>query len=214
MAMPRDAGDDLWLYMRQIIDEEFPKALRQAFNTLWDKKYARRYGPLDGSYHWFRQFNILENNFNKFDPSLFASKFALGSVSSKSFKELDFNELCCIMTNLSFLKVESSAQETSNSWPRSFESRNQEISKIDERSFVDAVYQLMQLNEHHVHCEGRMSSQLLKLELAHAREVFLSLGVTLNDSKNAIAFSAAGLQGLISGKHMYYSALAPVILHA
>ena len=38
MAMPRDAGDDLWLYMRKIIEEEFPKALRQAFNTLWDKK--------------------------------------------------------------------------------------------------------------------------------------------------------------------------------
>lgn len=214
MAMPSDAGEDLYLYMHKIIQEEFPKALRQAFNTLWDKKYAPQYGPLDGSCHWLSQFAILDNNFRECYASLFASQFGLDSLSSKSFEELDFNELCCIMINVRFLRVKSYAQETSNSWPGSSELRNREISKIDKRSFVAAVYQLMELNKQHVDCEGRMSSQLLMLQLAHAREVFTSLGVTLNDSKNAIAFSAAGLQGLISGKHMYYSALAPVILDA
>lgn len=210
MAMPSDAGEDLYLYMHKIIQEEFPKALRQAFNTLWDKKYAPEYGPLDGSCHWLSQFDILDNNFKRF----YTSPVNLDSVSSKSFEELDFNELCGIMINLRFLQEESYAQETSNSWPRSSELKNREISKIDKRSFVAAVYQLIELNKQHVDCEGYMNSKLLRLQLAHARDVFTSLGMTLNDSKNTIAFSAAGLQGLISGKHMYYSALVPVILDA
>lgn len=213
MAMPRDAGDDLHIYMRQIIDKEFPKALRQAFNTLWDKKYAREYGPLDGSYHWSRQFDALENNFY---PLMFStgSQFALDPVSSKSFEELDFDELCRILTNLRFLEVQGCVPENSNLWSSLFESTNPEISNIDEGSFLTAVYQLMELNQQHVNCEGRMNSQLLKRQLAQARRVFTALGVTLNDSKNAIAFSAAGLQDLILGKYMYYSALAPVILNA
>ena len=213
MAMPRDAGDDLWLYMHKIIEEEFPKALRQAFNTLWDKKYAPQYGPLDSSHHWSRQFGALENNFY---PLLFlsGSQFAIDSVSSKSFEELDFDELCCILTNLRFLKVQGYVQEKISLLSSLFESKNPEISNIDEGSFLTAVYQLMALNQQHVNCEGLMNSQLLKRQLAQARGVFTALGVTLNDSKNAIAFSAAGLQDLILGKYMYYSALAPVILNA
>ena len=213
MAMPRDAGDDLWLYMRKIIEEEFPKALRQAFNTLWDKKYAPQYGPLDGSYHWSRQFDALENNFNPLTFPI-GSQFALDSDSSKSFEELDFDELCRILTNLRFLKVQGYLPGNSNLWSNLFESTNPEISNIDEGSFLTAVYQLMELNQQHLNCEGRMNSQLLKRQLAQARGVFTALGVTLNDSKNAIAFSAAGLQDLILGKYMYYSALAPVILNA
>ena len=213
MAMPSDAGDDLWLYMHKIIEEEFPKALRQAFNTLWDKKYAPQYGPLDSSLHWSRQFRALENNFYSF---LTGSQFSLDSVSSKSFEELDFDELCCILTNLRFLKVQGYVPEQSSLglWSSLFKSTNPEISNIDEGSFLTAVYQLMELNQQHVDCEGRMNSQLLKRQLARARGVFTALGVTLNDSKNAIAFSAAGLQDLILGKYMYYSALAPVILNA
>lgn len=217
MAIPRDAGDDLYLYMRKIIEEEFPKALRQAFNTLWDKKYAPQYGPLDGCYHWFRLFDALENNFRRrFCPLMFsfACQFALDSVSSKSFEELDFDELCRIMTNLRFLTVENYVQENSNPGPSLFESTNPVTSNIDERSFITAVYQLMELNEQLVNCEGRMDSQLLKRQLAQARGVFTALGVTLNDSKNAIAFSAAGLQDLISGKYMHYSTFAPVILNS
>ena len=213
MAMPRDAGDDLWLYMRKIIEEEFPKALRQAFNTLWDKKYASQYGPLDGSYHWSRQFGALENNFYPLTLRT-GSQFALDSVSSKSFEELDFDELCRILTNLRFLKVQGYAPVNIILWSSLFESTNPEMSNIDEGSFLSAVYQLMELNQQHVNCEGRMNSQLLKVQLAQARGIFTALGVTLNDSKNAIAFSAAGLQDLILGKYMYYSALAPVILNA
>ena len=213
MAMPRDAGDDLWLYMRKIIEEEFPKALRQAFYTLWDKKYAPKHGPLDGSYHWSRQFDALENNFC---PLMFptGNQFTLDSFSSKSFEELDFEELCRILTNLRFLKVPGYVPKSSNLWLPLFESTKPGISNIDEESFLIAVYKLMELNQQHVNCEGRMNSQLLKRQLAQARGVFTTLGVTLNDSKNAIAFSAAGLQDLILGKYMYYSALALVILNA
>ena len=40
ITIPSFGGDDLYLYMREIVQEEFPKALRQACKPLWDEKHA------------------------------------------------------------------------------------------------------------------------------------------------------------------------------
>ena len=66
--------------------------------------------------------------------------------------------------------------------------------------------------EEHVNSKGIMTPLLLTRQLERARTAFTAFGVTLNDSRNAIDFSAAGLQDLTSGKYMYYSTPALVIL--
>ena len=203
MTMPSVHGDDLYLYMRQIIEEEFLKALRQAFKTLWDQKYALTYGPLDGSC-WCRLFQTRDNTFSL--PSLLCVSSDLqppsNRVSVKSFEDLDFDELCHVITNLKCLGLSNYVQ------PKTFgrrKSRNPKLSKKDERLFATAIDQLRVVKAQHVDMEGRMNPQLLKRQLACAKTAFAALGVTLNDSRNAIDFSAAGLQNLIVGKYMYYS---------
>ena len=96
--------------------------------------------------------------------------------------------------------------------PWDFSSRNPEIPDVDERLFSTAIDQLRAIKEEHVNSKGIMTPLLLKRQLEQARRVFTAFGVTLNDSRNAIDFSAAGLQDLTSGKYMYYSTPALVIL--
>ena len=211
--MPHVDDDDLYLYMHRIIEEEFPKALRQAFKTLWDNKYASRYGPFDSACHRVRRFHALNSNtFRWLFPSQVSSSFQLPSnpVSSISFEDLDLVELQNII--LEDIFPGRSAYLPFNS-PWDFFSRNPEIPDVDGRLFAAAIDQLRAIKEEHVNGKGIMNPQLLKRHLAQARGVFRAFNVTLNDSRNAIDFSAAGLQDLISGKYVYYSALAPVILY-
>ena len=207
MTMPHD---DLYLYMHRIIEEEFPKALRQAFKTLWDNKYARRYGPFDSACHRVRRFHALNSNtFRWLFPNQVSSSFQLPS-NPISFEDLDLVELQNIVLEDVF--PGQSAYLPLNS-PWDFFSRNPEIPDVDGRLFAAAIDQLRAIKEEHVFGKGIMNPQLLKRHLAQARGVFRAFNVTLNDSRNAIDFSAAGLQDLISGKYVYYSTLAPVILY-
>ena len=202
MTMPNVGGDDLYLYMHEIIEEEFPKALRQAFKTLWDQKYALTYGPLDGSC-WHKLFQAPENTFGYVVSPAF--QLPSNAVPSKSFEQLDFDELCHIMTNLKCLGLPNYVQQKKMFGRR--KSKNPKMSNEEERLFATAVEQLRVVKAHHVDMKGSMNPQLLKRQLACANRAFTALGVTLNDSRNAIYFSAAGLQDLISGKYMYYSDL-------
>ena len=121
ITMPSFGGDDLYLYMREIVEEEFPKALRQAG----------------------KPWHVLSGN-----------------------------------------------------------------RKADERLVASAIDKLRGLKEQYVNIEGSTSPQLLRQQLAQARGAFMALGVTLNDSRNAIDFSAAGLQELIPSKYLYYAVLS------
>ena len=219
MTMPSVGGDDLYLYMHEIIEEEFPKALRQAFKTLWDKQYALTYGPFDSAHHHFRTLD--PNTFRWLFPNQGFPAFQLASnpVSSISFGDLDFDELQDIVVGLrhsSYPRDIFSRHSPYRSYNRawSFIPAVERISNVDENLFASAIDQLMAIRAEHVNSKGIMNPQSLKLQLAQAREVFMDFGVTLNDSRNAIYFSAAGLQDLISGKYMYYFALALVILYA
>ena len=212
MTMPHVGDDDLYIYMHNIIEEEFPKALRQAFKTLWDSKCAHRYGPLDSTCHRVNPFRALNSNtFRWLFPNQVSSAFQLPSnpVSSISFEDLDLDKLRNIILR-QILPGRSPYLPFHN--PRDFSSRNPEIPDVDERLFATAIDQLRAIKEEHVNSKGIMNSLLLKRQLEQARRVFTAFGVTLNDLRNAIEFSAAGLQELTSGKYMYYSATALVIL--
>lgn len=78
ITMPSFGDDDLYLYMREIVEKEFLKALRQACKPLWDKKHALGNGPWHHSSHLCM------------------------SLVSKPLEKLDFYELCHIMTNSRF----------------------------------------------------------------------------------------------------------------
>ena len=212
MTMPHVGDDDLYHYMHEIIEEEFPKALRQALKTLWDNKYALIYGPFDSACHRFRLFHALNSNtFRWLFPNQVSSAFQLPSnpVSSISFEDLDLDKLQNIILYLN-LPGWSPYLPFHNPWD--FSSRNREIPDVDKRLFATAIVQLRAIKEEHVNSKGIMTSLLLKRQLNQARRVFTAFGVTLNDLRNAIEFSAAGLQDLTSGKYMYYSATALVIL--
>ena len=213
MTMPSVGGDDLYLYMHEIIEEEFPKALRQAFKTLWDEQYVLTYGPFDSAHYHFRTLD--PNTFRWLFPNQGFPAFQLASnpVSSISFGDLDFDELQDIVVGLrhpSYPRDIFSRHSRYRSYNRAWSF----ISAVGENLFASAIDQLMAIRAEHVNSKGIMNPQSLKLQLAQAREVFMNIGVTLNDSRNAIYFSAAGLQDLISGKYMYYFALALVILYA
>lgn len=195
IAMPSFGDDDLYLYMREIVQKEFLKALRQACKPLWDKKHAL------GNWPWHHS-SRLSN-----------------SLVSKPLEKLDFYELCHIMTNSRFPGLANYTIQSAilghtyhDLWH--VLPRDPGLPNVDERSLASAIDKLRDLKEQYVNIEGYTSPQLLRKQLAQAREAFMTLGVTLNDSRNAISFSAAGLQDLIPGKYMYYSALSLVILHA
>ena len=214
MTRPHVGDDDLYLYMHEIIEEEFPKALRQAFKTLWDNKYALIYGPFDSACHRFRLFRALNSNtFRWLFPNQVSSACQLPSnpVSSISFEDLDLVELKNIILDDVF---PGRSPYLSFNIPWEFFSRNPEIPDVDERLFATAIDQLRAIKAEHVNGKGIMNPQLLKRQLAQARGVFAAFNVTLNDSKNTFHFSAAGLQDLMSGKYVYYSALALVILYS
>ena len=211
MTIPHVGDDDLYHYMHEIIEEEFPKALRQAFKTLWDSKCAHRYGPLDSACHRVNRFHALNSKtFRWLFPNQVSSAFQLTSnpVSSISFEDLDLDELLNIILDeilpgwSPYLPYHSSCD---------FSSRNPEIPDVNESLFATAIDQLRAIKKH-VNSKRRMTPRLLKRQLEQARRVFTAFGVTLNDSRNAIDFSAAGLQDLTSGKYMYYSAPTLVIL--
>ena len=210
MTMPHVGDDDLYHYMHEIIEEEFPKALRKAFKTLWDSKCAHRYGPLDSACHRVNRFHALDSNtFRWLFPNQVSSAFQLPSnpVSSISFEDLDLDELQNSILDEIF---PGSSPYPPFLSPSDFSSRNAEIPDVDERLFATAIDQLRAIKEEHVNSKGIMTPLLLKRQLQQARRVFTAFGVSLNDSRNAIDFSAAGLQDLTSGKYMYYS--APVLL--
>ena len=213
--MPHVGDDDLYLYMHEIIEEEFPRALREAFKTLWDQKYARIHGPFDGAYHRTDGFHSLNSNtFRWLFPNQVSSAFQLPSnpVSSTSFEDLDLLQLQSITLD-DFLPMQSPFLSFHS--PLDFRSRNLNKPDVDKRLFASAIDQLRAIKADHVNCKGIMNPRLLKRLLAQAREVFEAFNVTLNDSRNTFDFSeAAGLQDLISGKCVYYSALALVILYA
>ena len=214
MTMLHVGDADLYLYMHEIIEEEFPKALRQAFKTLWDQKFALRYGPFDSACHRFGCFRALNSNtFRWLFPNQVSSAFQLPSnpVSSTSFEDLDLVELQNIILD-DLLPGPSPYLSFHSPWD--FSSRNPEIPDVDERLFATAIDQLRAIKEEHVYSKGIMSPQLLKRQLAQARGVFAPFNVTLNDSRNTFDFSADGLRDLISGKYVYYSALALLILYA
>ena len=213
MTTHRVGSDDLYLYMHEIIEEEFPKALRQAFKSLWDKKYAVRYGPFDSAGHRVMQFRALDpNTFRWLFPNQGFSAFQLPShpVSSISLEDLDFVKLRDIVVSLG----------TSSHSKDKFSSHHQkfaflwDVSDLEGNLFATAIDRLRAIRAAHVNSKGIMTPQLLKRQLAKARSVFMDFGVTLNDSTNTIDFSAAGLQDVISGKYMYYFAFALVILYA
>ena len=217
MTMHSVGGDDLYLYMHEIIEEEFPKALRQAFKTLWDRKYAVRYGPFDIAGHQVMHFRALDSKtFRWLFPNQGFSAFQLPShpVSSISLEDLDLVKLRDILVRL----------ETSSQPKGMFSSLYQEFyslwdvnPRMEERPdilFATAIDQLRVIRTEHVNSKGVMNPQLLKRQLAKARRVFMDLGVALNDSTNTIDFSAAGLQDLISSTYMCYFAFALVILYA
>ena len=214
MTMPHVGDDDLYLYMHEIIKEEFPKALREVFKTLWDQKYALRYGPFDNACHRFLPFRDLNwNTFRWLFPNQVSPAFPPPSnpVSSTSFEDLDLYELQNII-----LKYLSPGLSPYPSFHRrwDFPFRNPEIPTVDEALFVAVIDQLRDIKAKHVNGKGTMNPQLLKRLLAQARGVFAVFNVTLNDSRNTFDFSAVGLRDLISGKYVYYSALALVILYA
>ena len=199
ITMPSFGDDDLYLYMREIVEKEFLKALRQACKPLWDKKHALGNGPWHHSSHLCM------------------------SLVSKPLEKLDFYELCHIMTNSRFpgradYSMQSAILGLShyhpyyNSWH--VLSRDLGLPNVDKRLLASAIDKLRGLKEQYANIKGYTSPQLLRQQLAQARGAFMTLGVTLNDSRNAISFSAAGLQDLIPSKYMYYSALSLVILHA
>ena len=185
--MPSFSDDDLYLYMREIVENEFPKALRQACKPLWDEKHAL------GNGH-----------------SCHCDSCRLHiSLVSKPLEKLDFYELCRIMTNSRFPRFASRYH------PYHFvPSYVPSLPNGDESSVASAIDKLRHLKEQYVDINGYTSPQLLRQQLAQARGAFMTLGVTLNDSRNGISFSAAGLQDLIPSKYMYYSALSLVILRA
>lgn len=209
--MSHVGDDDLYIYMHNIIEEEFPKALRQAFKIVWDNKYARSYGPFDSAFHRVNCFHALNSNtFRWLFPNQVSSAFPSNPISSISFEDLDLDELQNIICpdNIfsrwtPFLSFGSSFDD--------FPSRNPEIPNVDGRLFATAIDKLRAIKAEHVNDKGIMNPRLLKRLLAQAREVFAAFKVTLNDSRNTFDFSAAGLQDLISGKYVYYSALALVI---
>ena len=211
-TMPHVGDDDLYHYMHEIIEKEFPKALRQAFKTLWDSKCAHRYGPLDSACHRVNRSHALNSNtFRWLFPNQVSSAFQLPSnpVSSISFEDLDLDELQNSMLDEIFPGWSPYTPFLS---PYDFSPRNTEIPDVDERLFATAIDQLRAIKEEHVNSKGVMTPLLLKRQLERARRVFKAFGVTLNDSRNTIDFSAAGLQYLTSGKYMYYSAPALLIL--
>ena len=221
MTMPNVGDDDLHLYMHEIIEEEFPKALREAFKTLWDKKYALRYGPFDSACDRVSRFYDLNSNTFRwlFPNQVFsASQLPSNSASSISLEDLDFVALQDVMVHLanSLKPIDGILRAVSTAafhTPWEFSSRNTE--NVDERLFSAAIDQLKAIKAEHVNSKEIMNPQLLMRQLAQAREVFTAFGVNLNDSRNTIDFSAVhGLQDLISGKYMHYSALALVILYA
>lgn len=187
ITMP-SGGDDLYLYMHEIVEEEFPKALRQACKPLWDKKHALGYRRWDDS-----------------NPAV-----------SKSLEELDFCELCDFVIHLTrFLGLANVTEQNvmlrqsrNHKLRWSLLSRNRKLSNVDEGSVTSAIAELRNLKKQYITINGSTSPPLLRHQLAHAREAFMALGVTLNDSRNAMDFSAAGLQDLIPGKNMYYFALS------
>ena len=201
ITMPSFGDDDLYLYMREIVENEFPKALRQACKPLWDEKHAL------GNGH-----------------SCHCDSCRLHiSLVSKPLEKLDFYELCRIMTNSRFPGLANYTKQNAmlgrsryhpyhNSWH--VFSRDPGLPNVDERSLASAIDKLRDLKVQYVNIKGYTSPQLLRQQLAQARGAFMTLGITLNDSRNAISFSAAGLQDLIPSKYMYYSALSLVILHA
>ena len=199
ITIPSFGGDDLYLYMREIVQEEFPKALRQACKPLWDKKHALGNGPWHHSSHLYM------------------------SLVSKPLEKLDFYELCRIMTNSRFPRFANYTKQNALSGRSRYHPyhipsyvllSDPELPNGEELSVPSAIDQLRYLKEQYVDIKGYTSPQLLRQQLAQARGAFMTLGVTLNDSRNAISFSAAGLQDLIPSKYMYYSALSLVILHA
>ena len=189
ITIPSFGGDDLYLYMREIVQEEFPKALRQACKPLWDEKHALGNGP------WYH------------------SSPMYTSLVSKPLEKLDFYELCRIMTNSRFPRF-ASRYHPYLIVPSYVSLRDPALPNGDESSVASAIDKLRDLKEQYVDINGYTSPQLLRQQLAQARGAFMTLGVTLNDSRNGISFSAAGLQDLIPSKYMYYSALSLVILRA
>ena len=207
-------GDDLYLYMHEIIEEEFPKALRQAFKSLWDKKCEVRYGPFDSA----------NRNFRALDPNTFrwlfpnqgfsASQLPSHPVSSISLEYLDSVKLRNILDYS--LETSSHPKEMFSIPYQIFTELWDVIRQRDKTSgnlFATAIDELRAIRAEHVNSKGIMTPQLLKRQLAEARRVFMDFGVTLNDSTKTIDFSAAGLQDVISGKYMYYFAFA-LILYA
>ena len=214
MTMSHVGDDDLYIYMHNIIEEEFPKALRQAFKSVWDNKYARTYGPFDSALHRDSRFHALNSNTVRWlFPNQVSSAFQLPSnpISSISFEDLDLDELQNIICRDNFFSRRSSYVLYGHS---PWEPRGPEIPNADERLFATAINELRAIKAEHVNGKGIMNPRLLKRLLAQAREVFAALNVTLNDSRNTFDFLAPGLQYLISGKYVYYSALALVILYA
>ena len=199
ITMPSFGGDDLYLYMREIVEKEFPKALRQACKPLWDEKHALGKGP------WYHSSRLYT------------------SLVSKPLEKLDFYELCRIMTNSRFPGLANYTKQHSilgqsryrpyhNPWH--VLSRDPDLQNVDESWLASAIDKLRDLKAQYVNVKGYTSPKLLRHQLAHARWAFMTLGVTLNDSRNAINFSAVGLQDLILSKYMYYSALSLVIVRA
>lgn len=189
ITIPSFGGDDLYLYMREIVQEEFPKALRQACKPLWDEKHALGNGPWHHSSPMYT------------------------SLVSKPLEKLDFYELCRIMTNSRFPRF-ARRYHPYLIVPSYVSLRDPAFPNGDESSVASAIDKLRDLKEQYVDINGYTSPQLLRQQLAQARGAFMTLGVTLNDSRNGISFSAAGLQDLIPSKYMYYSALSLVILRA
>ena len=181
ITMPSFGGDDLYLYMREIVEEEFPKALRQACKPLCDEKHALRYGLWDHSCH--------SCNSN--------------SVVSESLEKLHFYDLCHIMTHSRFPRLADYTQQNVILRRRRNQLFRNRFWRVE-----SAIDELCDLKEQYVNMKGSTSPQLLRQQLAQAKGAFITLGVTLNDSRNAIDFSAAGLQDLIPGKDVYYSALS------
>ena len=211
MTMSHVGDDDLYIYMHNIIEEEFPKALRLAFKTLWDTKYARRYGPFDSAFHRVRRF-LNSNTLRWLFSNQVSSAFQLPSnpISSISFEDLDLDELQNIICQDNFFSRRNRYVSYHSPW----NPMEPEIPDTDGRLFAAAIDQLRAIKAEHVNGKGIMNPRLLKRLLAQAREVFATFNVTLNDSRDTFDFSAAGLQDLISGKYVYYSALALVILYA
>ena len=203
-----------YIGLHEIIEEEFPRALREAFKTLWDQKYALRYGPFHSAYHRVDGFHALDSNTLRWlFPNQVSSAFQLPSnpISSISFEDLDLDELQNIICRDNFFSRRSFHVLYGH---RPWEPRGPEIPNAYERLFATAIDELRAIKAEHVNGKGIMDPRLLKRLLAQAREVFAAFNVTLNDSRNTFDFLAPGLQYLISGKYVYYSALALVILYA